>query len=108
MNLRDKILKTKNESTVEVFKEKYPEVYVWFNSRRFQELMMKAEVGNGVAIRISTYEDGVSTKALGLPIQDSNGYVDMDEVVDYLRAEGFVANIGYKFVTTTDLMIRLK
>ena len=93
--------------TITEFKKTYPEVYDWFQGEYFAEQIIDKKE---VSIRIYRILDRLGGKeyALGLPIQDSNGVVDMEDVVEYLKAEGLIAGINSEYVDTKDLFIRLK
>lgn len=104
MNLRDKVKDIADTNTKLFFEAKYPEVHEWFHSSEFvNQMANKGEL----TFRIYTIKQGIKEDATGLPIEDSDGLVDMDEVVSYLKAEGFVAYTRGAFVDTLDLYIRL-
>jgi hypothetical protein len=105
MNLHDKLLQKHNENVIKSFQKTYPEVYEWFQGESFEQTITKA---SSVSIRAyKILRDPLRKEySTGLPIKDSNGIVDLDDIVEYLKAEGFVAYIGSEYVDTKDLMIR--
>lgn len=104
MSLADIIIEERTSSLY----QKYPEVKLWM----YRELrnMFVVDDRNEVSVH-------VKTKSLlrwnwndQLPITDSNGLVDMDDLLDMLRAEGFGAyyESPYMLPEYVNLIIKLK
>lgn len=94
MNLKQKLLAKRKEKIIADFKNKYPEVYEWFQGDYFSEVM----VDNGnICIRweAETYFNLKDFPVKELPAYDSNGVVNIHEVCVYLNAEGLSRKIEY-------------
>ena len=98
MNLNDLINQHRKQKTIDRFKSSYPEVYEYFNSLKFMNkftkesdyIYLQATARVGSSMCTEYIEE--------LPFYDSQGKVDIYCVIEYLRAEGFnaeIVNCGY-------------
>lgn len=92
MNLSQKIRDVQKLYRINNFKRGYPEVYKWFQSEEFSDLFF-----NKVSVSLRRHfliEGSFSPQVYeGYPWKDSDGVVDLDDIVEYLEAEGFHVNI---------------
>ena len=109
MNLSQRIKQPKKQYTIQTFKKNYPEVYEWFQSEYFSNLFLTS---NSVSLERHYVVEGYFTPRVceGYPWKDSEGVVDVDDIVEYLEVEGFHTNIekvGLGFTTIDVLVITL-
>lgn len=105
MNLSQKVSQFMRDTTIGEFKEKYPEVYDWFNSDVFISMFENDKV----SLR-TEYRKGLERKPLEcLPFKDNQGSVDLDAMVEYLKSEGFLVKLdmGMHTLNLTHLIIEL-
>ena len=88
MNLKQRVLQQHKENKINEFKNKYPEVYDWFQGDYFADTMSE---NCHMTIKWTYCKQGsiAPLPCLGLPVQDSVGVVDIEEVAEYLKLEGF-------------------
>lgn len=109
MNLSQRIKDMQKQYTIDNFKRGYPEVYEWFQSEYFSNLFLNKV---SVSLRRHFLIEGTFTPQVceGYPWKDSDGVVDVDDIVEYLEAEGFHINIDKVragFTTIDELVIML-
>lgn len=92
MNLQQLTLHRHKENKINEFKNKYPEVYNWFQGDYFVDTLAE---NLHMTIRWTYHKQGQIQPlvCLGLPVQDSEGVVDIEDVAEYLKLEGFDCEI---------------
>ncbi len=91
MDLSEKIQQEKKENFIKDFKNRYPEVYSWFNSYEFSSLFNNLQE---IDLQIQCNRYGTKETNPALPFTDSNGVVPLEDIDDYLQIEGF--DVGLK------------
>lgn len=91
MNLSEKIQKEKKAHFIKEFRNRYPEVYSWFNSYTFYDLFSNRQE---VDLQIHRNKYGNIETVPVLPFTDSCGEVSRSVIEDYLEVEGF--EVGMK------------
>ncbi len=91
MNLSEKIQQEKKANFIKDFKNRYPEVYSWFNSSEFSSLFNNLQEV-GLQMQYNRYGNVETVPAL--PFTDSSGEVPLEDIDDYLQIEGF--EVGLK------------
>lgn len=107
MSLSNQIKELRKQKVISNFKTTYPQVFDYFNSDTFIERMVNCQVDSIILPIFKRIGSSMCTEPVEeLPFYDKEGKVDIDDIQEYLEAEGFYVEIsvyGYQ----RDLVIKL-
>lgn len=93
MNLNDLIDQHRKQKTIDHFKNKYPEVYEYFNSLKFMGMFANGFDYIDIAATTRVGSSMCTKYVKVLPFYDSQGKVDIEDVIEYLSSEDLNAKI---------------
>lgn len=94
MSLSNHIKEARKQKVISDFKDKCPQVYNYFNSQPFVERFTNCQVDSIILPITKRIGSSMCTEIVEeLPFYDDVDKVDIDDMQEYLEAEGFYVEV---------------